>query len=154
MLLCMGWRNPYLGPNASDYSKTPLPFFLSGHGPHDPEFQDFLTSLTLVLLLIFSSIAWLSFNPFFMAAGGNWVGSTPESDSTMMSLYPIVGRTEPGCQSLGAGRTGSCPVGRSWQGFEAMPTTEGLCGPAEQDGWMATSVESREPRSVCSAARP
>ncbi|XP_062944623.1 toll-like receptor 11 [Cynocephalus volans] len=38
--------------NASDYSKTPLLSFHSGHCPHDPEFQGFLISFTLVFLLI------------------------------------------------------------------------------------------------------
>ncbi|XP_046506488.1 toll-like receptor 11 [Equus quagga] len=42
--------------NASDYSKTPLLSFLSGHCSHDPEFQSFLTSFTLVFLLIFLSL--------------------------------------------------------------------------------------------------
>ncbi|XP_012376749.1 toll-like receptor 11 [Dasypus novemcinctus] len=37
--------------NASDFSKTPLLSFLSGHCSHDPELQVFLTSFILVLLL-------------------------------------------------------------------------------------------------------
>ncbi|XP_008069914.1 toll-like receptor 11 [Carlito syrichta] len=37
--------------NASDYSKTPLLSFLSGHCQYHPEFQGFLTSFILVLLL-------------------------------------------------------------------------------------------------------
>uniref|UniRef100_A0A8D2AS98 TIR domain-containing protein n=1 Tax=Sciurus vulgaris TaxID=55149 RepID=A0A8D2AS98_SCIVU len=37
--------------NASDYSKTPLLSFLSHHCAHDLEFQGFLASFTLVLLL-------------------------------------------------------------------------------------------------------
>ncbi|XP_008593161.1 PREDICTED: toll-like receptor 11, partial [Galeopterus variegatus] len=38
--------------NASGYSKTPLLSFHSGHCPHDPEFQGFLISFTLVFLLV------------------------------------------------------------------------------------------------------
>ncbi|ELW65424.1 Toll-like receptor 11 [Tupaia chinensis] len=37
--------------NASDYSQTPLLSFLSSHCPHDAEFQSFLASFILVLLL-------------------------------------------------------------------------------------------------------
>ncbi|KAM6180679.1 toll-like receptor 11 [Erethizon dorsatum] len=37
--------------NASDYSKTPLLSFLSDHCPHEPEFQGFLASFTLVFLM-------------------------------------------------------------------------------------------------------
>ncbi|XP_016055136.1 PREDICTED: toll-like receptor 11 [Miniopterus natalensis] len=42
--------------NASDRSKTPLLSFLSDHCSHDPEFQAFLTSFTLVLLLTFLAL--------------------------------------------------------------------------------------------------
>ncbi|XP_004694621.2 PREDICTED: toll-like receptor 11 [Condylura cristata] len=42
--------------NASDYSRTPLLSFLSGHCPQDSEFQGFLTSLTLLLLLTFFAL--------------------------------------------------------------------------------------------------
>ncbi|KAM8780398.1 LOW QUALITY PROTEIN: toll-like receptor 11 [Rhynchonycteris naso] len=41
--------------NASDYSKKPLVSFLSGHCPHDPEFQGFLI-ITLVILLTFLAL--------------------------------------------------------------------------------------------------
>ncbi|XP_028360025.1 toll-like receptor 11 [Phyllostomus discolor] len=42
--------------NASDYSQTLLLSFLSDHCPHDLEFQSFLTSFTLVLLLTFLAL--------------------------------------------------------------------------------------------------
>lgn len=42
--------------NASDYSRTPLLAFLSGHCSHDSEFQAFLTSATLLLLLTFLAL--------------------------------------------------------------------------------------------------
>ncbi|NP_001284408.1 toll-like receptor 11 precursor [Oryctolagus cuniculus] len=42
--------------NASDYSKTPLLSFLSSHCAHDPNFQGFLISFILVLLLMFSAL--------------------------------------------------------------------------------------------------
>ncbi|XP_037357807.1 toll-like receptor 11 [Talpa occidentalis] len=42
--------------NASDYSRTPLLPFLSGHCQQDSEFQGFLTSFTLLLLLTFFAL--------------------------------------------------------------------------------------------------
>ncbi|XP_037691078.1 toll-like receptor 11 [Choloepus didactylus] len=67
--------------NASDHSKTLLLSFLSGHCPHDPELQCFLTSFTLVLLLIIVALLgcpkwpwlrylWALFHAWWWKLGG------------------------------------------------------------------------------------